>query len=135
MRFLIFILTATIGLALTPVHAQSSDPMDVQRCIWGCLANSKGNNDPAYHSCVKEFCAEPVQSSNDQANKQSLATDRQTVLFVQRGLAARGFDPGPADGVYGRRTAAAVKAFQGSQGMPQSGVIDDAVISALRSTN
>lgn len=38
------------------------------------------------------------------------------VIAVQARLNHRGFDAGPTDGVYGRRTAAAVKAFQSTQG-------------------
>lgn len=46
-------------------------------------------------------------------------------------LTYRGFKPGPIDGVVGARTAAAVKAFQGSAGLPQSGVVDQALLTAL----
>ncbi|MES0884205.1 peptidoglycan-binding protein [Roseibium sp. SCP14] len=132
MRLLIVFLAAMVGSTLVPAFAQSSDPMDLQRCIWGCLANSKGNDDPAYHACVKQFCVEEEQSSVEQTGQQPKA-DRQTVMLVQRSLAARGFDPGPADGIWGRRTAAAVKAFQRSEGLTQSGIIDEALVSALRS--
>ncbi|MEM9632659.1 MAG: peptidoglycan-binding protein [Pseudomonadota bacterium] len=133
MRLLIVFLAAMAGSVYSSAYAQSSDPMDLQRCIWGCLANSKGNDDPAYHACVKQFCIEEDQSSVEQVEQQPKA-DRKTVEFVQRSLADRGYDPGPADGIWGRRTAAAVKAFQRSEGLTQSGVIDEALVSALRST-
>lgn len=45
-----------------------------------------------------------------------------TVLDIQRRLAALGFDPGPQDGVLGRRTTAALKAFQGKTGLIVDGV-------------
>jgi hypothetical protein len=46
-------------------------------------------------------------------------------------LTYRGLNPGPIDGVVGSRTAAAVKAFQASAGLPQSGVVDQALLTAL----
>jgi uncharacterized protein (TIGR02594 family) len=40
------------------------------------------------------------------------------ILAVQRALKAQGFDPGPLDGLWGRLTAAAVKAFQAKNNLP-----------------
>lgn len=40
------------------------------------------------------------------------------ILAVPRALKAQGFDPGPLDGIWGRLTAAAVKAFQRKNGLP-----------------
>jgi uncharacterized protein (TIGR02594 family) len=40
------------------------------------------------------------------------------ILAVQRALKAQGFDPGPLDGIWGRLTAAAVKAFQARNNLP-----------------
>jgi peptidoglycan hydrolase-like protein with peptidoglycan-binding domain len=45
------------------------------------------------------------------------------VRQLQQALAAGGFDPGPADGVFGSRTRAAIRAFQASQGLVADGVI------------
>jgi len=54
------------------------------------------------------------------------------VRLVQRRLIDRGFRPGYADGVFGRRTAAAVKEFQRSQGfLKATGVVDVRTFSAL----
>ncbi len=53
------------------------------------------------------------------------------VLAVQRALVARGFNPGPIDGIYGPRTEAAVRAFQQSAGLPATGVVDAATYRAL----
>ena len=46
-------------------------------------------------------------------------------------LAGMGYDPGPADGVAGRRTTAALRAFQRDPGLPTSGRLDDATRQAL----
>ncbi len=45
-----------------------------------------------------------------------------TTLEIQRRLAALGFEPGPLDGVRGRRTIAAIKAFQSGSGLAIDGL-------------
>ncbi|MGE5391561.1 MAG: peptidoglycan-binding protein [Deltaproteobacteria bacterium] len=53
------------------------------------------------------------------------------IRTVQTILSARGFDPGPVDGIYGPRTSAAVSEFQTAQGLPATGIVDIATYSAL----
>jgi len=47
-----------IGLVNFAAPAVADDEMALQRCVWMCLANSKGNSDPAYSACVEKYCAE-----------------------------------------------------------------------------
>ncbi|MCI5038058.1 MAG: peptidoglycan-binding protein, partial [Donghicola eburneus] len=42
-------------------------------------------------------------------------------IALQRGLTARGFDAGGADGVFGDKTRSAIRAYQRSQGLPVTG--------------
>lgn len=61
-----FFAAAALSLAATlPVHAQDDDPMEFQRCIWRCLANSNGADDPAYQACITNICEgeEPAPQS------------------------------------------------------------------------
>ena len=44
---------------------------------------------------------------------------------VQKALAKAGFDPGPVDGRMGRKTKAAIKAFQRAQGLTPDGVVGE----------
>jgi TPR repeat protein len=53
---------------------------------------------------------------------------------VQAKLAALGYDPGPADGMVGWRTRAAIWAFQADVGLPVDGKISDRLIAALSDT-
>ena len=44
-----------------------------------------------------------------------------SVARTQQGLARLGYDPGPLDGVYGPRTAAAIRQYQSDYGLPVTG--------------
>jgi formylglycine-generating enzyme required for sulfatase activity len=57
---------------------------------------------------------------------------RDMVRQAQEMLAALGYDPGPIDGDMGRRTTAAVTAFQQSKGIPVDGLVSDVLLLHLR---
>ena len=46
-----------------------------------------------------------------------------TVLEIQKALKVAGFDPGPLDGIRGRQTIAAIKAFQQQHGLEADGIV------------
>ncbi len=50
---------------------------------------------------------------------------------AQQALISAGYDPGPADGAAGTKTVAAIRKFQTDKGIPVSGKLDDATLSAL----
>ncbi len=56
---------------------------------------------------------------------------RDMVRQAQEMLAALGYDPGPIDGDMGRRTTAAVIAFQQSKGIPVDGLVSDVLLQHL----
>lgn len=53
------------------------------------------------------------------------------VREVQQALDALGYDPGPADGVMGPQTRAAIEAFQADQDLPETGEITAALARAI----
>ena len=62
------------------------------------------------------------------------ATDnRRRIAGIQRGLASLGYDPGPADGILGPKTRAAVRAFQAREGLPVTGTVSASLVAALGS--
>jgi uncharacterized protein (TIGR02594 family) len=54
-----------------------------------------------------------------------------TTLEIQRRLRALGFDPGPADGIRGRLTIRAIKAFQAERGLTADGIVGPITSRAL----
>jgi hypothetical protein len=50
---------------------------------------------------------------------------------AQAKLAELGFDPGTPDGILGRHTIAAIKAFQKKSGLPETGALDSATLAKL----
>jgi uncharacterized protein (TIGR02594 family) len=54
-----------------------------------------------------------------------------TVKDIQLRLQARGYDPGPADGIRGRLTIAGLERFQRAMHLPVTGLADDATMALL----
>lgn len=54
-----------------------------------------------------------------------------TVAALQQALLAAGFDPGPADGIYGARTESAVRQFQAARGLAVDGIAGPRTLEAL----
>jgi rare lipoprotein A len=50
---------------------------------------------------------------------------------AQEALKMEGFHPGPVDGVVGRRTRQALRAYQAREGLPQTGGLDEATFHRL----
>ncbi|RWB68865.1 MAG: hypothetical protein E5V64_07070 [Mesorhizobium sp.] len=50
---------------------------------------------------------------------------------IQQALADHGYDLGTADGIWGRRSISALKAFQRASNLPQTGTLDQATSAAL----
>jgi hypothetical protein len=55
----------------------------------------------------------------------------QVVADVQNALGQAGYDPGPVDNTYGPQTRDALMRYQGDNGLPQSGEIDEATLASL----
>ena len=54
----------------------------------------------------------------------ALSLTRADRRLIQASLAAQGFDPGPADGVFGRRTRAAISQWQAARGEEPTGYLN-----------
>lgn len=59
-------------------------------------------------------------------------TKRAYVIGIQQALVARGYDPGPVDGVAGRRTRTAIRKYQADAGLPVDGQPSPALLNHLK---
>ena len=65
------------------------------------------------------------------AKAQQVELPRKVRILVQRGLAALGFDPGPADGLFARKTREAIWNWQKAKGLDTTGYLTQAEAEAL----
>ena len=87
------------------------------------------NEKPDVHVAVTPDEPERVVSPEPappapEAVEASLGLERSERRQIQMGLAALGFDPGPADGLFGKRTRASIGGWQSSQGTAATGHLD-----------
>lgn len=62
------------------------------------------------------------------------SVSRQDVATIQARLAAMGYDPGPVDGLMGKRTATAIQQYQLANGLPATGQPSSELAALLRAT-
>ena len=79
-------------------------------------------------SAPREITFDPY--ANESSEKPTLGP-RETLRLVQQKLNFRGYQAGPADGLMGKRTRAALIAFQKDRNLPQTGQADEATLNAL----
>ena len=70
-------------------------------------------------------------TADAKAAEGALGLTRDQRRRVQQGLAAAGFDPGPADGAFGPRTRAAIGGWQDARGNDATGYLDEGQAQAL----
>ena len=78
-------------------------------------------------------CVVRVWGCNGQVIEEGLNLDRAVRRQIQQGLAAAGFDPGGADGVFGPRTREAIRSWQSARSERATGYLDAPAAEALRS--
>ena len=77
-------------------------------------------------------CIVRVWGCNGPVVEDGLGLDRAARRRIQLGLRSAGFDPGGADGLFGPRTRAAIRAWQSSRGVRATGYLDGPAVEALR---
>ena len=81
---------------------------------------------PAFGGAVTAAAQDAV------AVEAALGLDRPTRRLIQQGLSNEGFDAGAPDGLFGPRTRAAIRAWQGSREQAETGYLDGDQVAALR---
>ena len=77
-------------------------------------------------------CVVRVWGCNGPVVEEGLGLDGSARRRIQLGLRSAGFDPGGADGLFGPRTRAAIRAWQSSRGVRATGYLDGPAVEALR---
>ena len=77
-------------------------------------------------------CIVRAWGCNGPVVEQRLRLGRAARRRIQQGLAAGGFDPAGADGLFGPRTRSAIRRWQSSRGARSTGYLDEASAAALR---
>jgi len=111
-------------------HLQYTDPPVLNRQVAHVGQPAYGAPDytqPAY--AVPDY-AEPLPRPQSIGVAPSLMTVY--TMTVQQELAGRGYNPGPADGVLGGRTRAAIRHYQGDHGLPVTGDVSLELVNHLR---
>jgi hypothetical protein len=75
--------------------------------------------------------ATPASPSQGNSSGLDALADRAMARAVQERLNILGFNPGPADGVFGSRSRAALRELKRSRGLPDNDVFDAATLRAL----
>ena len=111
----------------------STDPADVQAYldrypngVYAVLARNRLKRLPnAVAPAASQAPSEPSPTVPDPESVEAgLELSRKDRRVIQLGLAAEGFDPGPADGLFGRGTRGAIRQWQGSRGEEVTGHLD-----------
>ena len=137
-------------LIATPVFAQDANVMAIQQALqsqgfdpgeadglWGSkteqavrgfqqkmglLATGKLDAETARSLGVKPHT--PAARTGSSKQETSRQAKNANIMAAQRALQSQGFDPGPADGVWGSKTERAVRDFQHEKGLLATGKLD-----------
>jgi len=101
-----------------------STPSDVQG--QGGLDLEKESNDV---NGGKRMSEKGVETEKDELYNE------ETIRFVQKQLKLAGYDPGPIDGIFGRRTKKAIRLFQKDNELEMTGNINKETLSLLKTIN
>lgn len=113
------------------IRASTSEKQIMQNC--GCTYGSRvaGSTD-VYWYCPTS--CPTTSSSSGMSCSQVVAGGTSYWRTVQTALCALGYDPGVIDGRVGTNTRGAIRRYQASAGLPQTGRIDSATASRLGTT-
>jgi TPR repeat protein len=95
---------------------------------WFRQASVNGFSVPPEQLTMDGVIALGKGQSPKQASQPGSKHSPATIRNVQEGLTRLGYNPGPVDGLMGKRTASAIQAFQQDVAMPVDGKVSDALM-------
>ena len=93
----------------------------------GAHASEMAREVPGVRSVKNELIYESAVSSTGESN----ATKPARVMAMQQALKDKGYEPGPIDGVMGRKTASALKKYQQTENLSVTGQMDAQTVAKL----
>ena len=128
----LLVLPLTAGLLIAPAGAPRAEDFGkaissaftdaydgLRDGILGAYETSRKGAVETYGDAKRE--ANQAWREHGPASNAAASADGAMVSALQAELAAAGYDPGPADGRYGPRTADAIRAFQRNNALPEDG--------------
>ena len=74
-------------------------------------------------TALPDVALDATNAAAEEAVPQDVPMSREQRIQVQQGLSALGFDPGPADGLFGPKTRAAIWDWQNAKGLEATGFL------------
>jgi hypothetical protein len=121
------------ALAARTAPAEPFDPAAAARKEASAKASKPSSSAKSVPAKVaaKPSAAAPKPAAPEKPSLSDVTAMGEAVQTVQQALAKRGYNPGPANGLAGRQTEAAIRKFQADRGLKQTGAIDYEVLEAL----
>lgn len=117
-------LRADLAKSMTPSQMAEAEMRGVPEVPAGAHAARKVSR-------AEQVLSSPSAEARPQTKDMGSVGNR--IATVQRQLAMLGYDPGPADGVLGSKTRAAIRKFQARESLPVTGNISKALEAVLQS--
>lgn len=129
MLALILVLSVVPGVsaATLKVGSKGNEVKFLQQNLIGLgylTGSADGSYGPATQRAVMSFQSAYGMTADGKAGESTQAASRNAVVRLQVELAKLGFNPGGADGNFGKNTKNALLAFQKDNGLSQTGVAD-----------
>lgn len=110
-------------LLLIPASALGQTATEIEAAFWRSVVCERG---PEVKLYLKEYPRGAYVAEAWACLEEQLGLERADRISIQRGLAAAGHDPGPADGLFGgewARTRQAMRAWQAAKGLEARGYV------------
>lgn len=116
-----------------PILASAAIALSLAACQWmgGSGAGESQQTGSARYPSGTQPSGQSAGQPGGASAQQAQAVSPDVVRNVQRTLSERGYDAGPADGIYGESTQQALRNFQRDQRLTSSGQLDSQTLAAL----
>ena len=115
-------------LLLIPASATGQTAAEIEAAFWRSVACESG---PEMELYLEEYPRGAYVAEAWACLERQLGLDRAERELIQRGLAAVGHDPGPADGLFSPQTRSAIWAWQKAKGLAETGYVTGEQAEAL----